>query len=69
MGNAYLVEQNDNNSDYTQPNPFESYATSTPAAPTPNPSDVQANTGLYATDTNGFQPAYFTNTNSSNQIV
>ena len=69
MGNAYLVEQNDNNSDYTQPNPFESYATSTPAAPTPNPSDVQTNAGLYASDTNGFQPAYFTNTNSSNQIV
>ena len=69
MGNAYLIEQNDNNSDYTQPNPFEPYATSTPAAPTPNPSDVQANAGLYATDTNGFQPAYFTNANSSNQIV
>ena len=69
MGNAYLVEQNDNNSDYTQPNPFESYATSAPAAPTPNPSDVQTNAGLYAPDTNGFQPAYFTNTNSSNQIV
>ncbi len=69
IGNAYLVEQNDNNSDYTQPNPFESYATSTPAAPTPNPSDVQTNAGLYATDTNGFQSAYFTNANSSNQIV
>ena len=69
IGNAYLVKQNDNNSDYTQPNPFDSYATSTPAAPTPNPSDVQTNAGLYATDTNGFQPAYFTNTNSSNQIV
>ena len=69
MENAYLVKQNDNNSDYTQPNPFESYATSTPAAPTPNPSDVQTNAGLYATDTNGFQPAYFTNTNNSNQIV
>ena len=69
MANAYLLEQNDNNSDYTQPNPFESYATSTPAAPTPNPSDVQTNAGLYATDTNGFQSAYFTNTNSSNQIV
>ena len=69
MGNAYLVKQNDNASDYTQPNPFESYATSTPAAPTPNPSDVQTNAGLYATDTNGFQSAYFTNTNSSNQIV
>ena len=69
MGNAYLVEQNDNNSEYTQPNPFESYATSTPAAHTPNPSDVQTNAGLYAPDTNGFQPAYFTNTNNSNQIV
>ena len=69
MENAYLVKQNDNASDYTQPNPFESYATSTPAAPTPNPSDVQTNAGLYATDTNGFQSAYFTNTNSSNQIV
>ena len=67
--NAYLVEQNDNNSEYTQPNPFDSYATSTPAAPTPNPSDVQTNAGLYAADTNGFQPAYFTNSNSSNQIV
>ena len=69
MVNAYLVKQNDNASDYTQPNPFESYATSTPAAPTPNPSDVQTNAGLYPTDTNGFQSAYFTNTNSSNQIV
>ena len=67
--NAYLVEQNDNNSEYTQPNPFDSYTTSTPAAPTPNPSDVQTNAGLYAADTNGFQPAYFTNSNSSNQIV
>ena len=69
IGNAYLVKQNDNNSEYTQPNPFDSYASSTPAAPTPNPSDVQTNAGLYAADTNGFQPAYFTNSNSSNQIV
>ena len=69
IGNAYLVKQNENNSEYTQPNPFDSYTTSTPAAPTPNPSDVQTNAALYAADTNGFQPAYFTNSNSSNQIV
>lgn len=69
IGNAYLIKQNENNSEYTQPNPFDSYATSTPAAPTPNPSDVQTNAALYAADTNGFQPAYFTNSNSSNQIV
>lgn len=69
IGIAYLGKQNENNSEYTQPNPFDSYAASTPAAPTPNPSDVQTNAGLYAADTNGFQPAYFTNSNNSNQIV
>ena len=69
MENAYLFEQNDQNSEYSQSNPFESYANSTPAASTPNPSDVQTNAGIYAADTNGFSAAYFPSTNSSNQIV
>ena len=64
--NAHCVNQNDQNSDYSHSNPYESYATSTPAAPTPNAPDLQQNASIYPPETNGFQQSFF---NPSNQIV
>ena len=62
---AHRVIQNDQTSDYAHSNPYDSFATSTPGASTPNAPDLQPNTSMYPPETNGFpQPFY-----SSNQIV
>lgn len=63
--NAHCVVQNDQTSDCAHSNPYDSFATSTPGASTPNAPDLQPNTSMYPPETNGFpQPFY-----SSNQIV
>lgn len=67
--NAHVYQQDEQNTDYSQSNHFDSYATSQAASAAPNSSDVHQNGSIYTQDTNGYGPRYYPNhTDPSHQV-
>ena len=59
--NAQVYEQAEQNAEYAQSNPFDTYGTSQPANATPNTADLHQNGHMYTQDTNGYGPRYYSN--------
>ena len=66
--NAQMYQQGEQNAEYSQTNHFDSYATSQAANAAPNAADLHQN-NLYAQDTSGYGPRYYSNhTDPSHQV-
>lgn len=59
--NAQIDQQDEQNAEYSQSNHFDSYATSQAANAAPNAADLHQNGNIYAQDTNGYGPRYYSN--------
>lgn len=67
--NAQVYQQGEQNAEYSQTNHFDSYATSQAANAAPNAADLHQNGNMYAQDTNGYGPRYYSNhTDPSHQV-
>ncbi|CAD6570943.1 MAG: PAB-dependent poly(A)-specific ribonuclease subunit 3 [Alectoria sarmentosa] len=67
--NAQIDQQGEQNAEYSQSNHFDSYATSQAANAAPDAADLHPNGNIYAQDTNGYGPRYYSNhTDPSHQL-
>ena len=67
--NAEVYEQIEPNVEYSQPNNFESFPTPQATNATPNGADLHQNGSMYAQDTNGYGPRFYSNhTDPAHQV-
>ena len=59
--NAQIYEQGEQNSEYSQSNHFDTYATSQAANAATNAADLHQNGNMFTQDTNGYGARYFSN--------
>ena len=59
--NAQIDKQGEQNAEYSQSNHFDSYATAQAPNAAANAADLHQNGNLYAQDTNGYGPRYYSN--------
>ena len=59
--NAHINKQGEQNAEYSQSNHFDSYTTAQAPNAAPNAADLHQNGNLYAQDTNGYGPRYYSN--------
>ena len=59
--NAQIGKQGEQNAEYSQSNHFDSYTTAQAPNAAPNATDLHQNGNLYAQDTNGYGPRYYSN--------
>ena len=59
--NAQIDKQGEQNAEYSQSNHFDSYTTAQAPNAAPNAADLHQNGNLYAQDTNGYGPRYYSN--------
>ena len=59
--NAQIGKQGEQNAEYSQSNHFDSYTTAQAPNAAPNAADLHQNGNLYAQDTNGYGPRYYSN--------
>ena len=67
--NAQVHKQGEQNAEYSQPNHFDSYATSQAANAAPNTADLHQNGNIYTQDSNDYGPRYYSNhTDPTHQV-
>lgn len=67
--NAQVYKQGEQNAEYSEPNHFDSYASSQAANAAPNAADLHQNGNMYTPDTNGFGPRFYSNhTDPAHQV-
>ena len=59
--NAQIDKQGEQNAEYSQSNHFDSYTAAQAPNAAPNAADLHQNGNLYAQDTNGYGPRYYSN--------
>ena len=68
--NAHINKQGEQNAEYSQSNHFDSYTTAQAPNAAPNAADLHQNGNLYAQDTNGYGPRYYSNhADPSHQVI